>query len=162
MAEHERTYSWEDPAKLVDAWKELSGLDYVRAMVSGELPHPPICATVGFRLVEVDEGRCVAEVEPGEHQLNPLGFVHGSSIVAVLDSTAGSALHSTLPVGVGYATVALTTNFVRAIRADAGTLVSTGTLIKSGRRLGFAEARLTDGKDRLLAHATATCAILSP
>lgn len=160
MTERSRSYSWTDPHEVVNQGLSMSGLEYLRAMISGELPHPPICATLGFRLTEANEGRCVAEMDTGEHLVNPLGVVHGSAIVALLDSTAGSAIHTMLPAGVGYGTVALTTNFLRSVSADTGKLVATGTILKPGRRIGTSEARLTDSDGRLIAHATTTCAIV--
>jgi acyl-coenzyme A thioesterase PaaI-like protein len=41
----------------------------------GDLPLPPICATIGYRFIAVDEGRAVMEHEPGEHQYNTIGTV---------------------------------------------------------------------------------------
>ena len=158
--ERQRTYQWEDPAQLAAVGAQRSGLEYLRGIASGNLPHPPICATVGFRIASVDEGRAVIELEPGEHQYNPIGTVHGSVMVAALDSAAGCAVHTTLPVGVGYTTVDLGTTFLRTVRADTGTLRCEGTMIHSGRRIAVAEARLLDAEERVYAHAKATCLIL--
>ena len=158
--ERQRTYQWEDPAELAAVGAQRDGLEFMQAIVSGELPHPPVCATVGFRIARVAEGQAVIELEPGEHQYNPIGTVHGSVIVAALDSAAGCAVHTTLPQGVGYTTVDLGTTFLRAVRADTGTLRCEGTMIHTGRRIAVAEARLLDGAGRLYAHAKATCLIL--
>jgi uncharacterized protein (TIGR00369 family) len=160
MFARERAYTWEDPTRLAATGAEMSGLDYLRAMLQGELPHPPICATVGFRFVELDQGRVVMELETGEHQYNTVGTVHGGIIVTLLDSAAGSAVHTTLPAGVGYTTVSIATSFLRTVRADTGALRAEGRLVKGGRRLAFAEAELTDGDGTLYAHATANCIIL--
>ncbi|MDX1658394.1 MAG: PaaI family thioesterase [Nitriliruptorales bacterium] len=160
MTERQRTYSWEDPTELAAAGIEMAGLDYLRAMQTGELPHPPICATIGFRFVEFEEGRAVMELETGEHQYNPIGTIHGSVIMALLDSVAGSAVHTTLPAGVGYTTVSINTSFLRAARADTGTLRAEGRLVKAGRRIALAEAELTDEDGKLYGHATASCMIL--
>lgn len=158
--ERERSYSWEDPTELAAAGMEMAGLDYLRAMCDGDLPHPPICATIGFRFVEVEEGRSVMELEPGEHQYNPIGMVHGSIIVALLDSVAGNAVHSTLPAGVGYTTVSITTSFLRPVTVSSGPLRAEGTVIRAGRRTALAEARLYDTEGALYGHATANCMIL--
>jgi uncharacterized protein (TIGR00369 family) len=160
MEQRQRSYSWEDPTGLAAAGAERSGIDYIRAIIAGELPHPPICATIGFRIAEIEEGRSVIELEPGEHQYNPIGTIHGSVIVAALDSAAGNAVHSTLPVGVGYTTVDLSTTFLRPVQADTGTLRSEGRIVHSGRRIALAEARLTDAGGRLYAHGKTTCMIL--
>lgn len=160
MTERERTYAWQDPVQLAAEAGELGGLEFLRAMRDGDVPHPPICATIGFRLVEVDEGSSTFELEPGEHQYNPIGTIHGSVIVAALDSATGCAVHSTVPPGGGYATVDLTTSFLRPAFADSGTLRCEASLINRGRRTALAEGRLFDRDRRLLAHATATCLIL--
>ncbi len=161
MGEHERSYTWEDPTALAAAGRDLSGRDYLEAMLAGDLPSPPICATIGFHFLSVDEGVVGMELSPGEHQYNPIGTVHGGVIVTVLDSVAGSAVHSTLPAGVGYTTVGITTSFLRPVRADTGTLRAEGRVIKAGRRMALAEATLTDGAGSLYAHATANCLIIS-
>jgi uncharacterized protein (TIGR00369 family) len=162
MSDRERTYSWEDPTGLARAGAQMPGLDFLRAMLRGDLPHPPICATIGFRFVEFDEGRAVMELETGEHQYNPIGTVHGSVIVALLDSVTGSAVHTTLPAGVGYTTVSINTSFLRPVRSDSGTLRAEGRLLRAGRRVALAEADLTDADGTLYAHATANCMILEP
>jgi uncharacterized protein (TIGR00369 family) len=156
----ERTYQWQDPTELATFGAQRSGLDYLRAFVAGELPHPPAAETIGFRMTGVEEGRATIELVPGEHQYNTIGTVHGAVLVAALDSAAGNAVHSTLPAGFGYATVNLATSFLRTVRADSGSLRCDGAVVHAGRRLAVAEARLTDAEDRLYAHATATCMIL--
>lgn len=160
MTERQRTYSWDDPAALAEAASTMAGLDYLRAIVAGELPHPSICATIGFRLVAAEPGRSTLELSCGEHQYNTVGSVHGGVIVTMLDSAAGNALHSTLPAGVGYTTVSLTTNFLRAVHLDSGVLLAEGRLIRAGRRLALCEATLQDAEGRLYGHATANCMIL--
>ena len=42
---------------------------------------------------------------------------------------------------------------------DTGTVRSEGRILNVGRRAATAEARITDRKGRLLAHATTTCLI---
>lgn len=162
MTERTRTYAWEDPSALARAGGAMSGLDYLRAMQTGELPHPPICATVGFRMVEFEEGLAVMLLDTGEHQYNPIGTIHGGVITTLLDSVAGSAVHTTLPAGVGYTTVSINTSFLRPLRADSGTLRAEGRVIRAGRRVALAEAELTDADGTLYAHATSNCLILSP
>lgn len=156
----QRTYSWADPTELASAGLEMAGLDYLRAMHSGDLPLPPICATIGFHFVELEEGRAVMELEPGEHQYNPIGRIHGGVIVTLLDSVAGNAVHSTLPAGVSYTTVNINVSFLKAVRADSGTLRAEGRLLRAGRRLALAEADLRDTEGTMYAYATSNCMIL--
>lgn len=86
--------------------------------------------------------------------------MHGGVIVAMLDSVAGSAIHTTLPAGVGYTTVSINTSFLRAVRGDTGVLRAEGRLLRAGRRVALAEAELTAPDGTLYAHATANCMIL--
>jgi uncharacterized protein (TIGR00369 family) len=154
-----RTYSWSDPAVFVAAQGRLSGLETLRLLITGELPPPPIVQTLGYRAVEFDEGRAVFEIEAGEHHYNPLGTVHGGVIATVLDTCTGCAVHSTLPVGVGYTSLDLTTKFLRPVTVDSGVLRCVGTVIHRGRTTALAQAHLCDESGRLMAYATSTCQI---
>ncbi len=51
-----RTISWEDPHALAEAGRGLSGLEYLRKIVAGELPRPPIGALMNFNITEQSEG----------------------------------------------------------------------------------------------------------
>jgi uncharacterized protein (TIGR00369 family) len=155
-----RTISWEDPVEGARRGLELSGLDYLCAMMAGELPAPPIMATLGFDLVEVGEGRAVFACDPGEHHMNPIGSVHGGLAATLLDSATGVAVHTTLPAGVAYTTLDLHVTFVRAILPGTGRITAHGEVLHTGRRVATAHGRVVDEAGRLLAHATANCLIL--
>jgi len=140
----------------------LTGLEMLQAIVAGELPSPPIGATMGFRLVEVELGRAVFEGEPGPHLLNPLGGVHGGVALTLIDSAAGCAVHTELPPGVGYTTVETKVNFTRPIAPDGGTIFCEGRVLTRGRQIATAEAQLLSAEGKMLAHGTSTLIILPP
>jgi uncharacterized protein (TIGR00369 family) len=140
----------------------MTGLEVLRAMATGELPGPGMGKTMGFRLVEVDEGRAVFEGTPGPHLLNPLGQVHGGYALALIDSACGCALHSALGAGIGYTTVETKVNFTRAIDPQGGPVRCEGRVLSRGRTIGTAESYLRDENGRLLAHGTSTLIILAP
>lgn len=96
---------------------------------------------------------------PGEEHYNPIGSVHGGVYATLLDSAAGCAVHSTLPAGMAYTSLDLTTKFLRPITFDSGKIRAVGRVRSHGRRTAFAEAELLDANDRLLAHATSSCLI---
>ncbi|MFE0677136.1 PaaI family thioesterase [Streptomyces sp. NPDC058867] len=154
-----RTYEWEDPSITATAVGSASGLDLLREMLAGRLPVPPISATLDFTLDEVDEGRAVFSMTPGEEHYNPIGSVHGGVYATLLDSAAGCAVQSTLPPGMGYTSLDLTVKFLKRITSDTGRVRAVGTVVSRGRQTALAEARLLDGRDRLLAHATSSCMI---
>ena len=89
-------------------------------MAAGELPPPPIMATLGFTDFRPEPGRVVVEMPAAEFHYNPLGGVHGGVISTLLDTAAGCAVHSTLAVGEGYTSLDLTVKFLRPVTVDSG------------------------------------------
>ncbi|MGW3668485.1 PaaI family thioesterase [Streptomyces sp. NPDC005141] len=152
-----RTYDWEDPTVSAAAVGRYSGLDFLREMQAGRLPAPPISATLGMTLEEVEHGRVVFSLDPGEEHYNPIGSVHGGIYATLLDSAAGCAVQSVLPRGTGYTSLDLTVKFLRPITVDTGKVRAVGTVVNSGRRTALAQAELFDAADRLLAHTTSSC-----
>ena len=47
-------------------------------------------------------------------------------------------------------------NYLKAVRLDTGRLTATGTVVKSGSRVGLTEGVVTDGSGKLVATATST------
>ena len=140
----------------------LTGIEMLRGIISGELPAPPIGATMGFRLIEVEPGRAVFEGAAGPHLLNPLGGVHGGVALTLIDSAAGCAVHTELPAGVGYTTVETKVNFTRPIASDGGTIRCEGRVLSRGRQIATAAARLLSAEGKLLAHGTSTLILRPP
>jgi len=157
--EHTRTTMWSDPSELAHRARRLSGLEFLRSLID-EKSGVPIGVTLGFSLVEVDEGVAVFEAEAGPWAYNPIGSVHGGWYSAVLDAALGCALHTTLPVGVGYTTLEIKVNVVRAVRPETGVLRAVGRVVHRGRRTAVTEARMEDRSGRLFAHSSSTCLIL--
>ena len=157
--ERQRSVTWEDPRPGAMAAREMSGLEFLQAILRGEQPAAPIAELMGFDALEVEKGRVVFACTPAEYHYNPIGTVHGGMVCTLADSAMGCAVHSTLPAGVGYTTLELKVNLLKAITVETGRLLCEGTTISVGRRAATAEARLTDESGRLYAHATTTCMI---
>ena len=154
------TVEWADPQILAEAGRRMPGIEVLRAIAEGRLPQPPICHTLGYRLVEVEPGRAVFEGTPGEQHYNPIGVVHGGLAMTLLDSAMGCAVQSQIPAGGGYTTLEAKTNLVRAITTETGKLRAIGKLVHLGKRVATAEGRLEDAAGKLYAHATTTCIVL--
>ncbi|MDQ1660377.1 MAG: hypothetical protein QOJ68_357 [Blastococcus sp.] len=161
-AQRVRSYGWGDPAVSATAARTSVGIDVLRALAAGDLPAPPILATLGFELESVEPGRVVFALEPAEYHYNPIGSVHGGVFATLLDSATGCAVHSMLPAGVGYTSLDLSVKFLRAMVVDTGRVRCVGTVTHLGGRTALAEARLTDGRDRLLATATSSILLIRP
>ncbi|MFF9838937.1 PaaI family thioesterase [Streptomyces sp. NPDC020422] len=157
--ERSRTVHWQDAAATSGAARTMAGLDFLREIATGRLPGAPIGALLGFALEEVEHGRAVFTFEPGEEHYNPIGSVHGGVYATLLDSAAGCAVHSTLPQGMAYTSLDLSTRFLRPITVETGKVRAIGTVLSQGRRTALAEAGLYDDQDRLLGHATSSCMI---
>ena len=157
-----RSYQWGDPLVSATAARTSAGIDVLRALAAGELPAPPILATLGFELESVEPGRVVFAVDPAEYHYNPIGSMHGGVYATVLDSATGCAVHSLLPAGVGYTSLDLTVKFLRQVVVETGRVRCVGTVTHLGGRTALAEARLTDQRDRLLATATSSILLIRP
>ena len=160
--ERTRTIHWEDPMVTAEAGKTLSGLEFLQAMLRGEIPRPPISNTLDFVLESASEGRATFVVTPQEFHYNPIGVVHGGLAATLLDSALGCAVQTMLPAGCGYTTLELHVNLVRAITRDTGILRAESEVVHVGRTVATAQARLIDGSGKIYAHGTTTCMIFRP
>lgn len=140
---------------------ELSGLDQLRAMISANA-QPSMGRTLDFSLIEVGDGLAVLEGVPDERTYNPMGMVHGGYAATLLDSACGIATHSKLAAGQTYTTLELKVAYHRAITAETGRVRAAGSVLSFGRRVAFAEAKLTDRQGRVLASASSTLLIIEP
>lgn len=138
----------------------MTGKQHLQAIIDGALPAPPIARTMSFRMVEVGDGEVLFEATPGPDLLNPLGGVHGGWALTLIDTVTGCAAHSTLPAGVGFASIETKANFSRPIKADTGLVRAEGRVISKGRTIISAEGKIIDADGRVLAHGTSTVMVL--
>ena len=137
----------------------MTGLEFVRAIFEGKLPAPPIMENVEPFDSTAENGVVTFYSVPGFRHYNPIGSVHGGYAAILLDSAMGLAVHSTLPAGTGYTTLEFKISFIKGMTEDTGPVRTEGKTLSVGRRAATAEARITDAKGRLLAHATTTCLV---
>ena len=157
-----RTVSWQDPMISGNVARSMSGMDFLRAIISGDLPPPPIAVLLGFALVEVEPGRAVFQCQPAEYHYNPIGVVHGGLASILFDSAMGCSIQSTLSAGAGYTTIELHVNLLRPLTKDTGLVRCEAQALHVGRQIATSQSRLTDGNGRLYGHATTTCMIFQP
>ena len=136
-----------------------NGLSFLTEMIAGILPQAPMCATLGFHLVEAKPGFACFEGLPEGRHYNPIGTVHGGFAATLLDSALGCAIFSTLDKGEAWTTLELKLNMVRPITADTGLIRAEGRLIHRGRTVATSDGTLKDSAGKLYAHATTTCMI---
>ena len=142
-----------------DTLKSYDGLGFLKAIIDGTVPNPPISELVGFHLAEVENGRAVFESTPDFRHYNPIGTVHAGFTATLLDSALGCAIFSTLTKGDTWTTLELKLNLVRPLTKDTGPVRAEGRILHRGRTVATSEGDLKDRAGKLYAHATTTCMI---
>jgi len=143
----------------IEQARTMDGMTLFGEIMAGRLPAPPMAQALGFWIDEVELGRVVFGYRPVLDHYNPLGSVHGGVAATLLDSVMGCCIHTTLKAGVGYTTVEIKVNYVRAMTDKTGEVRAEGKVINVGSRIATSEARLVDSAGKLLAHGTTTCLI---
>jgi uncharacterized protein (TIGR00369 family) len=150
------------PEQLVplDRMLEMSGLDYMRAVLAGEFPMPPIAGLLDYRIHAVAPGRASFRGRPAFAHCNPFGTVHGGWYGAILDSALGCAVMTCVPQGRWYTTLEYKVSIVRPV--PLGTEVEcTAEVQHAGRSTAIATAEVRAVADgRLHATGTTTCIIM--
>ena len=136
-----------------------SGLELVRRTFAGGGFGRGIGRTLAITGQSAEHGKVVLLGVPTEDHYNPFGRVHGGYAATLIDSAIALAVQTTVPAGVGIATVDLKVTYLRPMTKASGPLVVEASVIHSGRRIAASEARVADKEGRLCAHGTATCMI---
>lgn len=145
----------------LEQMKSMSGMEFLQGILNGTLPTVHIGKTLGFFPVEAEPGRIVFQGTPGREHYNPLGSVHGGYFCTLLDSAVGCAVQSVLPKGVGYTTLEIKVNLIRAMTDKTGPVRAEGKVIHVGKQVGTAEGRIVDANGKVYAHATTTCLVFA-
>ena len=142
-----------------DVLASMSGIDFLRKMFAGEMPHATMMQQVGLTGGSAEPGFVVFRAIPGPQHYNPVGSVHGGFTATLLDSAMGCAVHSMLPAGTLYTSLEFKISLIRPVTKDLGEVRAEGRVLNVGRRVGTADGKLLDAKGRLLAHGTTTCLV---
>jgi len=142
----------------IAAPKTTRHLEYARQIALGELPGPPIAELIGFRIVEVDIGQAVMDMNASARHRNPMGTLHGGVICDLADAAMGVALSSTLEDDETFTTVDLTANYFKPIWN--AHLKAVARVTRRSRQLGFIECEVFDDGGSLVAKVFSTCMVL--
>jgi len=124
---------------LTDTRQGLSGLEYFRKMIAGEVRPPAMLELLNIRLVEVDSGRVVFSAIAEERFYNGTGVAHGGFAATLLDTALGCAINSTMPVGRRFTTLELKVNLTRPLTKEAGVLHCEAKVVHVGGRVATSE-----------------------
>ncbi|ENY6168576.1 PaaI family thioesterase [Vibrio fluvialis] len=137
---------------------QLTGLEHLQAIITGDITPPSIFDTMGMFNLEVTHGAVVLGCCATEKHCNPMGGVHGGFAATVLDSVTGCAVHSMLEAGVSYGTVDLAVKMMRPVPNNEK-LIAEAKVTHISRSLGIAEGTIRNSEGKLLASGSATCFI---
>ncbi len=141
----------------VTARRTMSGLEYMRKLVAGEIDASPMARLLNIQVVEVEEGRVVVTAQPSLEFENGLHIAHGGFAATLLDTALGCAVNSVMPAGKIFTTLEMKINFTRAVTRNTGTLTCSAAVVHAGSRTATAEGRIIDAHGKVYAHGSATC-----
>ena len=147
----------EEASTMAEERQKLTGLEYMRQVMTGEVPPSGMVQLMNFKLVEVSEGRAVFTIQPDERHYNGLGIAHGGLAATLLDSATGCAINTMMPAGKIFTTLEMKINYVRPMTRETGEVRCEANVIHVGGRIASAEGRIVDRNGKLFAHGTATC-----
>ncbi len=144
-------------------WTDRFDEELARAMVrlseSPEGANAGVPGYLGIRFTTVEPGRCVAELEVGEHLLNPFGAAHGAVLASLVDHVLGSAVFPIVPRGTWPATLEYKINYLAPTRL--GRLRATGRVVSLSTRTAVVSVEC-ENDGRLVGTALGTLALTPP
>ena len=111
----------------------------------------PFVKLLGIHMEEMRDNYCRATVPVTHDLLNILGGVHGGAYATMMDVGAFWAVYCTLPDGVGYTTLDLNMDPLRAV--NSGVLTIEGSVLKQGGSIAITQAEARDEAGRPIVHA---------
>ena len=101
---------------------------------------------VGYRVLSIEEGRLVAELDIRPELLAPNGYLHAATIIVLADTACGYGCIAHLPDGAeNFTTIELKTNFLGTARE--GTLTCIAKPVHLGRTTQVWDATVTRAAD---------------
>ena len=144
----------------VEARRTMSGLEFFKRMLAGEMPPPPMIDLLGIRLAEVEAGHVVFTATCEPRFYNGTGVAHGGFAATLLDTALGCAVNSAMPAGRRFTTLELKVNLTRPVTEHAGLLRCEARVVHIGGRTATSEGRIVDAAGKLYAHGTTTCIVV--
>ena len=114
-------------------------------------PYPEL---IGMVIADLQFDRCRIDLELGQRHLQPFGIVHGGVVATLIDTATFWAAFMRLPEDAGLVNVDLKLNYLKAVAK--GKLRAEGCCLRAGRQISYAEAKVFDDQDELVAHGTST------
>ncbi|MCM3587873.1 PaaI family thioesterase [Mesobacillus maritimus] len=120
----------------------------------------PYWKLIGIKVDSVEENSARIKLNIHEDLLNGNDILHGGVVTSLLDAVMGINLK--LNIGeASYATVSLTSQFLKAVKADE-TIFATAVPVQKGRSIACMEARLFNQNGDIIGMGIGTFKIRQP
>jgi uncharacterized protein (TIGR00369 family) len=138
--------------------KTTRHLEDLRQWARGEGTPPPIAELIGFRMLQIDLGLSIFEMDAERRHANPMGTLHGGILCDIGDAAMGTALATTLEDDESFTTLSLYANYFKPIWNSK--LRATAKVMKRTKSLGLVDCDVVDEKGSLVCRLTSTCMVL--
>jgi uncharacterized protein (TIGR00369 family) len=144
-----------------EVWARMSGLQVMRALISGQLPAPPLRYFCGIVPLEADAGKTRWTMPASEWFCAPVrGRLYGGATALLAGTAIDGAVQTTVPAGTAFAPVDLKIYFLRPVSPDGRDLVAQGTVMHRGRSVAVGASEVFDADGKKVAVATGSALIL--
>jgi len=113
-----------------------------------------------WKTVLMQDGRAEMSWTPTPDMANPFGSVHGGIIATVVDEVTGAAVMSSIE-SASAPTVSMHVEYLHAIPIG-GTYTAFGEIVRMGRAMVIADARILNDEGKVLARGTCIYQIPRP
>jgi uncharacterized protein (TIGR00369 family) len=111
----------------------------------------------GIRVADAVPGAVTLELDLDEHHRNVQGFAHGGVLATLADAAMGLSVRTALEPGRRHVTIELGMHYLRPVTS--GTVTATGSAIRIGREVAYAEALVANASGRDVARASGTYSV---
>ena len=118
----------------------------------------PFPSHMAMQIAEIQVDRADIRLNLADCHLQPFGIVHGGVLATLIDTATFWSAFLRLPQDAGLVNVDLKLNYLSPVHK--GGLTAVGICIRPGKSISYAEARVFDEQERLLAHGTSTLMML--
>ena len=120
--------------------------------------HGPYFRLLSMRVREIGKGFAIVEMNVRNKHLNPFGGVHGGVYSSLIDTATYWAVYGDVDEDAGLISLDVSVDHLAPVKE--GSLVVEGKRLKAGKRICMAEAVITDGGGKTLAHGTSKQMVL--
>ena len=130
-------------------------VDFFKGQIGKTITNSPSAAGnwLQGKLIEVEEGRIVAEYTVREEMTNPAGMLHGGIIALISDELIGATI-ATLDLQNFFVSINLHTEFLYGAKKGE-TITASTEIIRKGKNIINSECKIYNKEGKLIAKASA-------